>query len=75
MSTCFSSKFLTINANKSKYTIVVHKPQSFVCSLSSLYVNNLSLELAASYKYLGVILTCILSWSPHIQAICSKARK
>ena len=55
--------------------IVTRKPQSFVCSLPPLYVNNLPLELVTSYKYLGVILTCNLSWSPHIQAICSKARK
>ena len=28
-----------------------------------------------SYKYLGVIFTSNRSWSPHIQAICPKARK
>ena len=75
MSSCLSSKLLTINAKKSKYMIVTRKHQSFVSSLPLLNVNNLPLELVTSYKYLGVILTCNLSWSQHIQAICSKARK
>ena len=65
-----------MNANKSKYSIVIWKPQSFVSSLPSFCVNNcLPLELVTSYKYLNVILPCKFSWSPHIQAICSKARK
>ena len=76
MSFCLSSRFLIINnAKKSKYMIVTRKPQSFVCWLPPLYVKNLHLELVTSYKYLGAILTCKLSWSPHIQAICSKVRK
>ena len=31
--------------------------------------------ISASFRYLGVLLTPSLSWSNHIAAICSKARK
>ena len=33
------------------------------------------LEQVHSYKYLGVLLTSDLSWSPHVTNICTKARK
>ena len=33
------------------------------------------LERVKSFKYLSILLTHNLSWTPHIQAISSKARK
>ena len=33
------------------------------------------MEIVESYKYLGVVISSDLSWTPHIQQICMKARK
>ena len=55
--------------------IVTRKSQSFISSLPSLHFNNQPIELVSSYKYLGIILTSNISWSSHIQATCSKARR
>ena len=67
-----SSRFLSINLNKTKYMIVTHKSSSFSQSLTPLYVNHSRLELVYSFKYLGVIISSNLSWSAHI---CSKSRQ
>lgn len=53
--------------------IVTCKPPSFVSSLSPL-LNSHPFEFIHSCKYLGAILTSNLSRTPHIDAICSKAR-
>ena len=42
---------------------------------STLKLNNSILEEVEQFKYLGVMLCQNLSWSPHISAICAKARK
>ena len=34
-----------------------------------------SLDRVDSYKYLGVLVTDNLSWSPQVEAVCSKARR
>ena len=75
ISSWLSSRFLTINSNKTKSMIVSRKSSLFASSLRPLLLNNCPLDFVSSYKYLGVILTCNLSWSPHIKATCSKARK
>ena len=41
----------------------------------ALTLNNGNLEQVESYKYLGLLLTADLSWSPHISSICLKARR
>ena len=68
---------LTINPKKSKYTIITRKPASFklISSLPTLFLNDSTLNLVSSFKYLGVTLTYNLLWSPHILFICSKLRK
>ena len=70
-----SSRFLKINASKTKYMIVTRKSQSFISSLPSLHFNNQPNELVLSYKYLCIILASNLSRSCHMQATCSKARR
>ena len=40
-----------------------------------LMLGNLPLQKVDSFKYLGVLLSQDKSWSPHVQAICSKARR
>ena len=57
---------------KTKYMIVSRKPPSFLTSLSPLFENCSQLERVNSFKYLGIIFTSNLSWSPHIQSVHSK---
>jgi len=35
----------------------------------------LHLKTVSTFKYLGVLMSSSLQWSPHIQGVCSKARK
>ena len=42
---------------------------------SALFLNGHTLSRVDVYKYLGILLSRDLSWSPHIDAICSKSRK
>ena len=41
----------------------------------TLMLNGQALEQVDVYKYLGVLLSRDLSWSPHVDAVCAKARK
>ena len=38
-------------------------------------MNGIPLEQVETFKYLGVLLSSDLSWSAHIDSICTKARK
>ena len=38
-------------------------------------LNGIPLEQVETFKYLGVLLSSDLSWSAHIDSICTKARK
>ncbi len=68
-----ASNHLTLNENKWKYMIlscrwspVEHHP---------LMLNGCALEKVDAFKYLGVLLSSDLRWSPHIQSISAKARR
>jgi len=74
ISSWISSHSLTINSSKTKYMFISLR-SSCLSSLPPLCLNGSTLELVSSYKYLGVIISSNLSWSPHIQSICSKSRK
>ena len=41
----------------------------------SLSLGDDALEQVQVFKYLGVLISSSLNWSPHINAVCSKARK
>ena len=55
--------------------IISRKKSSFLNSLPTLSLNNFSLVRVSSFKYLGVLISSDLSWSPHIHSGCSKARQ
>ena len=73
ISTWISSHHLTINSLKTKYMIISRKSPTFLASL--LCLNNSQLDLVTFFKYLCIIISSNISWSLHIQSICSKARQ
>ena len=64
---------LTLNPNKCKTMIISRKRNSV--SPPHLILNGTPLEQVNTFKYLGVLLSSELSWSAHIESICTKARK
>ena len=68
------SKHLTINPSKTKYMVISRKSSNSP-NFPILYLNGSPLEGVYSFKYLCVVLNYQLSWSPHIDYICSKTRK
>ena len=75
LSSWLKSRYLTINISKTKYMIISRKSSSFLSLLPSLLLDNSLVECVSNIKYLGVILTSQLSWTPHIDHICSKSKK
>ena len=63
---------MQFNVSKCKCTLISRKKSSACPALS---LNNQTMEVVQSYRYLGVVISSDLSWSPHIQLICKKARK
>ena len=66
--------YLTLNPLKCKYLVCSRKRQPHL-SPSGLLLAKTVLEKVESYRYLGVVVTSKLSWSDHIDQICTKARK
>ena len=64
--------YLKFNSSKCKSMIISRKKGN---SSASLTLNGCTLEQVTTYKYLGVNISCDLSWSSHIAIICTKARK
>ena len=75
LSSWLKSRYLTINISKTKYMIISRKSSSFLSLLPSLFLHNSPFECVSNFKYLGVILTSQLSWTSHIDHICSKSKK
>ena len=71
---CIDNLRLSLNTAKCKYIIVSRKKQPTI-PLMGLHLNNDILEQVTSYRYLGVLISQRLSWSEHIQQICSKGRR
>ena len=63
---------LSFNTNKCKCLLLSNKSNR---DPPPIILNSEVLESVQQYKYLGVILSRNLCWSPHIQYICRKARK
>ena len=54
--------------------LITRKPTRFT-SYPSLNISGHPIQCVFSYKYLGVLITSNLSWTPHIYSICFKTRK
>ena len=64
---------LTFNSAKCKYMVISRKRRPTYPGV--LYLGDTPLEQVECFKYLGVILASNLSFSQHIDFVCSKARK
>lgn len=65
---------MTFNTAKCKSMTISRKRNHFT-PLSPLSLNGSVLETVTTFKYLRVLISSDLSWSHHIQGVCSKARK
>ena len=65
---------MTFNATKCKRMTISRKRNRHTPA-PPLSLNGSTLEDVPMFKYLGILITSDLSWSQHIQDMCSKARK
>ena len=65
---------LTLNPTKCK-TMVISRKRNSVQPDAQFVLNGRPLEQVETFKYLGILLSSDLSWSAHIESICTKARK
>ena len=64
---------LSLNCNKTKYMLISRsRPGSCNYFNSPIYVYNIQIERVHQYKYLGVWISDDLTWSKHIESVCSK---
>ena len=65
---------MTFNTTKRK-TMIISRKRNQCLPPVPLTLNGTILEVVLTFKYLGVLLSSDLSWTHHIQGVCSKARK
>ena len=66
--------FLNLNPSKCKYMLISRKRTPSMPD-EPLVLGDLPLQRVDAFKYLGVLLSQDMSWSSHVQATCSKAKK
>ena len=69
-----SENYLSLNPSKCKYMLISRKRMPSVPD-EPLLLGNCPLQRVDVFKYLGVLLSQDMSWSPHIQAVCSRAKQ
>ena len=70
----FDSNKLTLNANKSSFTIFKSCRKRITNIPDSINFFNYKIERKSSIKFLGIILDEHLTWNHHINAVCNKLR-
>ena len=60
-----------LNPSKCKFMLISHK-QNRINNPPTITINGQSVP---TFKYLGLLLTSDLSWSKHIEGVCTKAKK
>ena len=73
LNTWVHTHHLTMNPSKCKYMRVSRKRKP--TDVPAILLEGIPLECVDTIKYLGVILSSDLSWTPHIESVCTKARK
>ena len=74
MSSLMQSKLVQFNESKCKVMLISRKTTRSIVPLP-LVLNGSLLQRVHSYKYLGITISCDLSWKPHITSVCNKTRK
>ena len=69
-----SCNFMSFNEAKPKVMHVSRK-RTLVFPTTPITRIDIILETVSTNKYLGLLIPFDLSWTPHIQNVCSKARK
>src|SRR6267154_373085 len=70
---CLSNK-LTINLNKTNYTIFSHSRKTSVENIN-IYLGNFQIKYTTFCKYLGILIDHKLDWQDHIDFIYKKLLK
>ena len=73
LSSWVSRNHLTLNPSKCKYMLVSRKRKQ--TNVPPIFLEGIPLECVETFKYLGVILSSDFSWTPHIEFVCTKAKK
>lgn len=68
----FNNNYLSLNLDKTKYTIFHSRRKQLDSNLLSISLNNKQLQHVSSYKYLGIIFESDMHWKSQIQHVCSK---
>ena len=55
--------------------MLISRKRTHCLPVTPLHLNGTTLETVSTFKYLGVLVSSCLQWSPHIQGVCSKALK
>ena len=70
-----TNNYLHFNTAKCKQMVISRKRKRNGILPPPLTLKGEQLEQVDSYKYLGLLLSSDLSWSTHVESICSKTRK
>ena len=69
-----TDNFLELNTPKIFLFLKIFDPKS-VCAHLPVVISDQTIEQVGSYKYLGIHIDSKLSWSVHVEAVCSWAQK